>query len=88
MSGEFDIDTSAETPELLEAAREQLRETPELRKIGFEKLRQLLAENKDLNYPDTEDFMEIVLRCCHWYPESAIKLVSKCSWQVFACIVR
>lgn len=76
MSGEFDIDTSVESPELLETARVQLRETPEIRKAGFAKLSELLAENKDLNYPDTEEFMEGILRCCHWYPESAIKLVS------------
>lgn len=75
MSSEFDIDTSAESPELLETAREQLRETPETRKAGFAKLSELLAENKDLNYPDTEEFMEIILRCCHWYPEGAIKLL-------------
>lgn len=76
MTGEFDIDTSVESPELLETARVQLRETPEIRKAGFAKLSELLAENKDLNYPDTEEFMEIILRCCHWYPEGAIKLVS------------
>lgn len=76
MSEEYDIDSSPESPELLETARVQLRETAEIRKQGFEKLRELLKENKDLNYPDTEEFMEVILRCCHWYPEGAIKLVS------------
>lgn len=71
----FDIETGPESPELLEAARVQLRETPEIRQEGFKQLRELIKENPDLNFPDTEEFMEVMLRCCHWYPESAIKLV-------------
>ena len=76
MSNVFDIDTSPESPELLEVARSQLRETPETREEGFKKLRELLKENPDINYSDEEEYLEIVLRCCHWYPESAMKLVS------------
>lgn len=76
MSNRFDIDTSPETPELLEIARTQLRETPEVREASFKELRELLKQNPDLNYRDDDDFLEIVLRCCHWYPESAIKMVS------------
>jgi retinaldehyde-binding protein 1 len=75
MSGIFDIDVGPESPELLAIAREQLRETPEIRKEGFEKLKELLKQNSDLNFPDTEQLMEVVLRCTHWYPESALKLV-------------
>jgi retinaldehyde-binding protein 1 len=75
-STQYDIDTNPETAELLETARVQLRETPEIRKAGFEKLRELLKENPDLYYRDDDDFLEVILRCTHWYPESAIALVS------------
>lgn len=75
-SSEYDIDMSPESAELLETARVQLRETPETRKAGFEKLRELLKENPDLNYRDDDQFLEVILRCTHWYPESAIALVS------------
>lgn len=77
MSGLFDIETGPESPELLEKARVELRETPEIRQEGFKQLKELLKQNPDLNFTDTEEFMEIILRCCHWYPESAIKLVRK-----------
>lgn len=77
MSGVFDIDTGPESLELLEKARVELRETPEIRQEGFKQLKDLIKQNPDLNFSDTEEFMEIILRCCHWYPESAIKLVRK-----------
>lgn len=76
MSNVFDIDVSPETPELLEFAKVTLRETPENREKGFKELRELLKQNPDLHYSDDEEFLTIVLRCCHWYAESAIKLVS------------
>lgn len=76
MVNEFDIDVGPESQELLDIARDQLRETPEIRKEGFEKLRELLKQNPDLNYRDDDEFLEVFLRCCHWYPESAILLVS------------
>lgn len=76
MSAPYDIDTSAETAELLEVARVQLRETPENREKGFKELRELLQKNPDLNFRDDDAFLEVILRCCHWYPEGAIKLVS------------
>lgn len=72
----FDVDLSPETPELLETARVQLRETPENREAGFKQLRELLKQNPDLNFRDDDEFLIVPLRCCHWYPESAIKLVS------------
>lgn len=76
MSAPYDIDTSAETAELLEIARDQLRETPEIREKGFKELRELLHKNPDLNFREDDAFLEVVLRCCHWYAEGAIKLVS------------
>lgn len=76
MSKVFDIDDGPETPELLEAAKTMLRETPAIREQGFKELRELLKQNPDLHYGDDEAFLTIVLRCTHWYAESAIKLVS------------
>jgi retinaldehyde-binding protein 1 len=76
MSHVFDIDTSPESPELLKFAAEALNETPENREKGFRELRELLKQNPDLQYKDDEEFLTIILRCCHWYPESAIKMVS------------
>jgi hypothetical protein len=76
MSNVFDIDVGAETPELLEFAKVTLRETPENREKGFKELRELLKQNPDLNYRDDDEFLTVVLRCCHWYSEGAIKLVS------------
>lgn len=76
MTAPYDIDTSRESAELLEIARAQLRETPETRENGFKELRELLKANSDLNFRDDDGFLEVVLRCCHWYPESALKLVS------------
>lgn len=76
MSNRFDIDVSDETPELLQIAKDQLRETPEVREAAFKELRELLKQNPDLHFRDDDAFLTIVLRCCHWYPESAIKLVS------------
>jgi len=73
----FDIDRSPESPELLEIAKTQLRETPENREKGFKELRELLKQNPDLHYNDDEAFLTIVLRCCHWYAEGAIKLLRR-----------
>lgn len=75
MSAPYDIDTSTETSELLEIARVQLRETPENRANGFKELRELLQKNPDLKFREDDAFLEVILRCCHWYPEGAIKLV-------------
>jgi hypothetical protein len=76
MSNVYDIDVSDETPELLEFARTALRETPENRENGFKELRELLKQNPDLHYREDDDFLTIILRCCHWYPEGAIQMVS------------
>lgn len=75
MTAPYDIDTSPETAELLEVARVQLRETPENREKGFKELRELLQKNADLKFREDDGFLEVILRCCHWYPEGAIKMV-------------
>jgi retinaldehyde-binding protein 1 len=75
MANLFDIDTSPESAELLAIAEKELRETPEVRAKGIAELRDLLKKNPDLVYTDDEDYLVIILRVCHWYPESALKLV-------------
>lgn len=71
----FDIDVGPESEELMIIAKDELRETPELRKKSILELRELLHRNTDLNYRDDDEFLTIILRPCHWYPESAIKMV-------------
>lgn len=75
MSNKYDIDRSPETPELWAIAEKELRETPEIREKGLAELRKLLKESQDLVFGDDDEFLTIILRCCHWYPEGAIKLV-------------
>lgn len=77
MSNPFDIDRSPATPELLEIAKNELRETPENRAAGLKQLRELLKQNTDLNFKDDDEFLTVVLRCCHWYPESGLKLLKQ-----------
>lgn len=76
MTDKFDIDRSPETPELLAIAERDLRETPEIREKGLAELRKLLKETPDLVFSDDDEFLIIILRTVHWYPESAIKLVN------------
>ncbi|XP_055544917.1 alpha-tocopherol transfer protein-like [Wyeomyia smithii] len=71
----FEIDQSPPSAELLEVARQELRETPEVRAAAIAELRKLLAAASDLYFPDDDDFLIIFLRPTHFYPESAIKLM-------------
>lgn len=73
----FDIVTEPPTAELLEVSRRELRETPEVREEAILRLRQMLHNATDLNYADDDDFLLIFLRPCHFYPDSALKMVSK-----------
>lgn len=57
-------------------AERELRETPEIREQAIVELRRLLGENKDLYYRDDDKTLLVFLRPTHFYPESAIKLVS------------
>ena len=72
----FDIDKGPESPELLAIAEKELRETPEIKAKGLSELRELLKQNPDLTYSEEDEFLIIILRACHWYPESAIKMVN------------
>ena len=64
------------TEELKEIAAKELRETPEIKEAALIELRRLLKENEDLYFLDDDYNLLIFLRPCHFYPESAIKLVS------------
>jgi hypothetical protein len=75
MTDRFDIDRTPESAELLAIAEKELRETPENVKNGLAELRKLLKENPDISFSDDDEFLTIILRTTHWYPESAIKLV-------------
>lgn len=72
----FDIETGPESESSLETARIELRETPEVKEAAIKELRRLLNENTDLHFRDDDDFLITFLRPCHYYPESALKMVS------------
>lgn len=73
----FDIDRSPESAALLEFARKEIRETPEVREEALKELRELLHAAEDLYYGDEEDLLIIFLRACHFYPKSALEMVRK-----------
>ncbi|XP_058058022.1 clavesin-1-like [Anopheles bellator] len=73
----FELETQPPSAELLEVARVELRETPEVRAAAVEELRKLLAAATDLNFPDDEEFLVIFLRPTKFYPESALKLMRR-----------
>ncbi|KXJ78767.1 hypothetical protein RP20_CCG003565 [Aedes albopictus] len=75
MSAPFDLETGPPSAELLEVARQELRETPEVRAAAIEELRKLLHASSDLSFPDDDDFLLFYLRPSHFYPESALKLM-------------
>ncbi|XP_062553093.1 retinaldehyde-binding protein 1-like [Armigeres subalbatus] len=75
MSAPYDIETGAPSAELLEVARQEIRETPEVRAAAILELRKLLQATSDLNFPDDDDFLLFYLRPTHFYPESALKLM-------------
>lgn len=72
----FALDTTPLTEEMQKLAEKELRETPEIREAAIIELRRLLHQNTDLHFRDDDDFLLIFLRPCHFYPESAIKMVS------------
>ncbi|XP_011877600.1 PREDICTED: alpha-tocopherol transfer protein-like [Vollenhovia emeryi] len=63
---------------LLEKAKKELRETPEVVAKGFKELKELISEEPDLHVPkDMEDFLIVFLRPCKWYAESAFSLMQR-----------
>lgn len=76
MADQFVLDTSPISQETKKIAETELNETPERVEESVAELRRLLHENTDLYFRDDDNFLKIFLRPCHYYPESAIKLVS------------
>lgn len=72
----FTLDTTPLTEEMEQLAHKELRETKEIREAAIIELRRLLHENTELHFRDDDDFLLIFLRPCHFYPESALKMVS------------
>lgn len=75
MSAPFDLEVSPPSAELLEIARQELRETPEVRAAAIEELRKSLKASTELNFPDDDEFLLSYLRPCHFYVDSALKLM-------------
>uniref|UniRef100_A0AAG5CV11 CRAL-TRIO domain-containing protein n=1 Tax=Anopheles atroparvus TaxID=41427 RepID=A0AAG5CV11_ANOAO len=73
----FDIEVEEPSETLMEIARRELRETPEVREAAIEELRALLREAKDMHFSDEEDFLLIFLRPCHFYADSALKMMRR-----------
>lgn len=84
----FELNTRPIDEETAEIAARELNETPERVAEAVPELRRLLHENTDLYYPDDDRFLIAVLRPCHFYPESAIKLVSQFSPSIFIEAIR
>lgn len=76
MSKRFVLNTEPLSEESKKIAADELNETPDRAEESVAELRRLLHENKDLYFPDDDEFLKILLRPCLFYPESAIKLVS------------
>lgn len=72
----FVLNTSPLDAETREIAERELNETPERSAEAVVELRELLKQNTDLYFRDDDQFLVSILRPCHFYPESAIKLVS------------
>ncbi|XP_058447583.1 alpha-tocopherol transfer protein-like [Malaya genurostris] len=75
MPGPFEVDTTPPSAEVMEVARQELRETPEIKAAAIAELRKLLKAATDLQFPDDDDFLVLYLRPTHFYPESALKLM-------------
>lgn len=71
----FNIRVGYIKPETREIARNELRETDEIKSAAIQELRQLLADNDDLCYRNDDEFLLIFLRACHFYPSSALDKV-------------
>lgn len=72
----FVLDTNPVSAETQKIAEVELNETPERVAESVAELRRLLHENSDLHFGDDDKTLKLFLRPCHFYPESAIKLVS------------
>lgn len=76
MSGPYTLDTSPIDEETRVIAEKELNETPERIASATAELRRLLQDTKDLHFYDDDEFLLTFLRARHFYPESALNLVS------------
>lgn len=72
----FKLNTNPIDEETRQIAERELNETPERTASALAELKRLLQENTDLHYYDDDDFLLTFLRPSHFYPESALELVS------------
>lgn len=75
MADQFVLDTRPLSEESKQIAADELNETPERVDESVAELQRLLHENTDLYFQDGAEFLKIFLRPCHFYPDSAIKMV-------------
>lgn len=73
----FNIRIDYAKPETVEFAKNELRETPEVKEAAIKELRELLHADTDINYKDDDEFLVIFLRACHFYPQSALEKVGQ-----------
>uniref|UniRef100_A0A1L8EG29 Putative phosphatidylinositol transfer protein sec14 n=1 Tax=Haematobia irritans TaxID=7368 RepID=A0A1L8EG29_HAEIR len=69
----FNLRVGYFTPETMEIAKNELRETPEVKEAAIVELRELLNSCPDIKYRDDDEFLLIFLRACHFYPKSAFE---------------
>lgn len=71
----FLLDCSSLSDETREIAETELRETPEVVQAAIEELRELLKNDKTIFFGDDDEFLMIFLRPCKFYAKSAYELV-------------
>lgn len=71
----FNIRVGYYKPETMEIAKNELRETPEVKEAAIKELRVLLNSCTEIRYKDDDEFLTIFLRACHYYPQSAFEKV-------------
>lgn len=72
----FTLNTAPLSADGQAIATKELRETPEIREAAIKELRELLHNTPELTYADDDYYLLIFLRPTHFYPASALKLVS------------
>lgn len=76
MAVSFRLITDPISEVVQQVAAKELRETPEIREAALKELRGLLAQHTEIFYDDADYYLLMFLRSCHFFPESALKLVS------------
>lgn len=71
----FRLNTAPLTETVQKIAEKEIRETPQIKEEAILKLRELLHNATDLYFRDDDDFLITFLRPCHFYPESALRMV-------------